>query len=146
NPAALFEHSRDTQARCHFYVLNPTVSGPIVKDRLWYSINVEFLTQKTSRDGDVEGRLPDPLPELRNWYKGTLKLTWQVSSRNKLQSVTNWDDWWQFNRSATLGFDHDSQSTGRSIKWFTGLIWESVLTDSILFLSPGGAISLKNPS
>jgi hypothetical protein len=144
NRLRFFQDSLDSRAPGNFYVLNPTVSGPIVKDRLWYSVNVEFLTQKTSREGDVEGRLPDPLPELRNWYKGTLKLTWQVSSRNKLQSVTNWDDWWQFNRSAGLGFDHDSQSTGRSIKYFTGLIWESVLTDNIVFRSQAGIISLNN--
>ncbi|HXU81967.1 MAG TPA: hypothetical protein VN914_11260 [Polyangia bacterium] len=144
NRLRFFTSPTDSKTGGHFYIINPTVSGPIVKDRLWYSINAEFLTQKTGRDGDVEGRLPDPLPELRNWYKGTLKLTWQVSSRNKLQSVTNWDDWWQFNRSGGLGFDHDSQSTGRSIKWFTGLIWESVLSDSVVFRSQAGVISLNN--
>jgi hypothetical protein len=144
NRMRFFQDSIDPKTGGHFYIFNPTVSGPIVKDRLWYSVNAEFLTQKTGREGDVEGRLPNPLPELRNWYKGTIKLTWQVSSRNKLSSVSNWDDWWQFNRSAALGFDHDSQSTGRSIKYFTGLIWESVLSDAVVFRSQAGFISLNN--
>jgi hypothetical protein len=144
NRLRFFQDSLDSRAGGHFYILNPTVSGPIIKDRLWYSANVEFLTQKTSRDGDAEGRLPEPLPELRNWFKGTVKLTWQVSSRNKLQSVTNFDEWWQFNRSGGLGYDHDSQSTGRSRKYFSGLIFESVLTDAVVFRSQAGIISLNN--
>ncbi len=41
------------------------MSGPIIKDKLWYSANVEFLTRKTVRERDVEGILPDPRPELR---------------------------------------------------------------------------------
>ena len=83
--AASSATSIDPPTGSHFYVLNPTVSGPIIKDRLWYSANVEFLTRKTGRERDAEGILPDPLPELRNWYKGTVKLTWQVTPRNKLQ-------------------------------------------------------------
>jgi hypothetical protein len=144
NRLRFFQDPIDPKTGGHFYVFNPTVSGPIVKDRLWYSANVEFLTQKTGREGDVEARLPDPLPELRNWFKGTVKLTWQVTPRNKLQSVTNFDEWWQYNRSGGLGFDHDSQSTGRSRKYFSGLIWESVLTDALVFRSQAGIITLNN--
>ena len=33
-----------------FYILNPTVSGPIIKDKLWYSANVEFLTRNQGRE------------------------------------------------------------------------------------------------
>jgi hypothetical protein len=144
NRLRFFQNETDPRNGGHFYVLNPTVSGPIIKDRLWYSANVEFLTQKTGRERDALGILPDPLPELRNWYKGTVKLTWQVTSRNKLQSVTNFDEWWQFNRTGGLGYDHDSQSTGRSKKYFTGLIWESVLSDSVVFRSQAGIITLNN--
>jgi hypothetical protein len=140
----LFTDKLDSPAESHFYIINPTVSGPIIKDRLWYSANVEFLTQKAARDLDAEGILPEPLPELRNWFKGTVKLTWQMTTRNKLQSVTNFDEWWQYNRTAGLGFDTDSQSQGRSRKYFTGLIWESLLSDSLVFRSQAGIITLQN--
>jgi hypothetical protein len=139
-----FRDELDSRAESHFYILNPTVSGPIIKDRLWYSANVEFLTQKTARDPDPLGVRDTPLPELRNWFKGTVKLSWQVSSRNKLQSVTNFDEWWQYNRTASVGWDTDSQSEGRSRKYFSGLIWESLLSDSLVFRSQAGIITLQN--
>jgi hypothetical protein len=140
-----FDHDRfkllrdnlDSRAPSDFYIINPTVSGPIIKDRLWYSVNAEFLTQKTGRDSDPERILPDVPPELRNWYKGTIKLTWQVSSRNKLSSVTTFDEWWRWYAKG-VGTDRDAQEDSRSRKYFTGLIWESVLSDSVIFRSQAG--------
>jgi hypothetical protein len=137
---AFFKKPTDPQAGSFFYIFNPTISGPIVKDKLWYSLNAEFLAQDTGREGDIERLLPDPLTEKRRWYKGTAKLTWQVTSRNKLQSVTNFDEWWQRNRTAGLGYSKESQSTGRSQKYFTGLIWESLITDAIVFRSQAGYV------
>jgi hypothetical protein len=122
-----------------FYIVNPTVSGPIIKDKLWYSANVEFLTRNQGRERDAAGVLPDPLPDLRYWHKGTVKLTWQVTQRNKLQSVTNFDEFWQKNRQG-LGYAEDAQGRHRSRNYFTGLIWESILTDSIVFRSQAGYI------
>jgi hypothetical protein len=133
----LFRDGLDTKNPSHFYIFNPTVAGPIVKDRLWYAANVEFLTRLTGRDPDPERILPDPPPELRNWYKGTVKLTWQVSSRNKLSSVTTFDEFWRHN-TRELGYDKDAQEYSRQHKTFTGVIWESVLTDSIVFRSQAG--------
>jgi hypothetical protein len=136
-----FQDGTDNKTKNHFYIFNPTISGPIIKDRLWFSLNTEFLTRVTGREGDIEGIVPDPLPELRNWFKGTFKLTWQVTQRNKLTSVSNFDEFWQFNRSAPIGWLKESQHTGRSRKYFTGLIWESLLTDNIIFRSQAGFVS-----
>jgi hypothetical protein len=132
-----FRDGQDTKNPSHFYIFNPTIAGPIIKDRLWYAANVEFLTRLTGRDPDPERILPDPPPELRNWYKGTVKLTWQVSSRNKLSSVTTFDEFWRHN-TRELGYDKDAQETSRQHKTFTGIIWESVLTDSVVFRSQAG--------
>ena len=133
----LFRDHLDSRAPSDFYIINPTVSGPILKDRLWYAVNVEFLTQKTGRDADVEGILPAPPPELRNWYKGTVKLTWQATGRNKLSAVMTFDEWWRWYAKG-LGFTKEAQEDSRSRKYFTGLIWESVLTDSLIFRSQAG--------
>jgi hypothetical protein len=132
-----FRDGLDTRNPSHFYIFNPTVTGPIIKDRLWYAANVEFLTRKTGRDPDADGLLPEPPAELRNWYKGTVKLTWQMTTRNKLSSVTTFDEFWRHN-TRELGFDRDAQETSRQHKSFTGLIWESVLTDAIIFRSQAG--------
>jgi hypothetical protein len=132
-----FPRDFDPDARSFFYVVNPTVSGPIIKDRLWYSANVEFLTRTTGREKDAAGILPDPLPEHRYWHKGTVKLTWQVSARNKLQSVTNFDEFWMKNREP-LGTADDAQRNFQSRNYFSGLIWESLLTDNLILRSQVG--------
>ena len=80
-----FKKDFDSKRHSFFYVVNPTVSGPILKDKLWYSANVEILTRTTGRDLDPNDILPEPLPEHRYWHKGTVKLTWQMTARNKLQ-------------------------------------------------------------
>jgi len=133
----LLRDGLDSRAPSDFYIINPTVSGPIVKDRLWYAANVELLTQKTGRDADVEGILPAPPPELRNWYKGTVKLTWQVTGRSKLSAVMTFDEWWRWYAKG-LGFAKEAQEDSRSRKYFTGMIWESVLSDAVIFRSQAG--------
>ena len=40
-----FQDGTDPKSGSHFFVLNPTISGPIIKDKLWYS---------------AERRIPDP--------------------------------------------------------------------------------------
>jgi hypothetical protein len=137
----LFTDEGDPKETSHFYVLNPTISGPIIKDKLWYSANVEFLHRQTGREGDVEGILPDPLPELRYWYKGTVTLAWQITGRSKLRSVINFDEFWRVN---TEGLGSDASAQGRTFqhKYFTGLIWETLLTDWMVFRSQAGFIGI----
>jgi hypothetical protein len=136
-----FTDPTDSTTGTHFLVLNPSVSGPIIKDRLWYSFNLELLSQKTGRDRDVTGFLPDPQAQLKNWYKGTLNLTWQVADRHKLQSITNFDEVWEFNRRG-LGWEKDAQEDRRGQRYFTGLIWQSLLSDDLVFRSQVGATTV----
>ena len=138
----LFRDSQDPAPGSRFYVFNPTVSGPIIKDRLWYSANVEFLTRKTVRERDVEGLLPDPLPELRYWYKGTITLAWQVTARSKLRSVTNFDEYYRYNTQG-LGYAAEAQGRTYQEKYFTGLIWETLLSDWMIFRSQAGLIGIN---
>ena len=128
--------SLDPVESSHLYVINPMVSGPIIKDKLWYSVNAEFLTRKTGRDAPVG--FPEIRPEFRHWHKGTVKLSWQVTGRNKLQSIFNWDEFYQFNRdnhASNLILQEEAQRRFRSRNNFYGLIWESLLTDNIIFRS-----------
>jgi Carboxypeptidase regulatory-like domain len=124
----------DSKTPSHMLVLNPSISGPIIKDRLWYSVNVELLSQKIGRDADVQGFYSPPQAMLKNWYKGTVNLTWQVSSRNKLQTIMNFDEVWEFNRRG-LGFEREAQEDRRGQRYFLGAIWQSLLTDNIIFRS-----------
>ena len=80
-----------------------------------------------------------PLPLISLFYKGTFKLTWQVSPRNKLQSVSNFDHYFPINNTDGFGITRESQTRAISFKYFTGLIWESLLSDVHRVSQPAGA-------
>jgi hypothetical protein len=136
-----FLDGTDSRAPTHFLVLNPSVSGPIIKDRLWYSFNLELLSSKSGRDKDVEGFYPDPPAQLKNWYKGTVNLTWQVTGRNKVQAISNFDEVWEYDRRG-LGYEREAQEDRRGQRYFVGVIWQSLLTDTLIFRSQVGGTTV----
>ena len=136
-----FRDGLDSRTGDYMYIVNPSVSGPIIKDRLWYSFNAEALLQRVARARDVEGIIPDPEPNIWPFYKGTAKLTWQVTPRNKLQAVANFDHFFPFNHANGLGVTREAQARGVSFKHFGGLVWESLLRDNIVFRSQAGMVN-----
>ena len=136
----LFTDALDPVTSDYFHIINPMVSGPIVKDRLWYSLNGELHLTKAARGRDAEGIQPDPLPLTSYFYKGTFKLTYQLTSRSKLQSVTNFDHYFPDNNTGGFGITRESQTRAKSYKYFTGLIWDALLSDTILFRSQLGMV------
>ena len=138
NRMRFFTDATDAAAPTYLYFINPLISGPIIKDKLWFHFNTEVYFQQNGRDPDVEGYLPDPAT-YRKWVpKGTLKVSWQVSPRNKLQSLTNFDFPNELNRRGDLGVDPLAQESRRGQRVFQGLIWESLLKDDLIFRSQIG--------
>ena len=66
NRLRFFTDATDTAAPTYQYFINPLISGPIIKDKLWFHFNTEVYYQQIGRDPDVEGYLPDSrdLPEV----------------------------------------------------------------------------------
>ena len=118
--------------------VNPAVSGPILKDRLWFYFNFESRYQATDRGSDPAGVFPDP-PVLRYAnVRGTMKLTWQINPRNKLQSFHLINREW--NKNHREGFDVTPEAQ-RMRDWydhFHGISWESLLGDTVFFKSQVG--------
>jgi hypothetical protein len=134
-----FTDGTDAKAATYKYILNPSFSGPIVRDRLWFAFNLENMIDRNGRDRDTLGYFPDPVPYDLLHERATLKLTWQITPRNKLTSTTNLDWAWERNRTGGLGVDAAAQEARDSRRSFEGLIWESLLTDSVVFRSQVGA-------
>lgn len=115
------------------------LSGPIVKDRLWFFTTIEGRNTITDRGRDPVGLRADPPRRSDNSFRSNGKLTWQITPRNKLQAV------YIFNRdyfkNAADGFnqDRDAQWKMDNLDVFAGLIWESMLSDNLLFRSQLGA-------
>src|SRR5204863_5147090 len=81
------------------------------------------------------------LPYRKGINKGTLKLTWQINARNKLTSLNNFDSAWEMNLRDGLGIEQEAQTDRRAgLSGLVGLIWESLLTDNIVFRSQAAYI------
>ena len=118
--------------------ISVNVSGPIVKDRLWFFTNWEVRNAVTDRGKDPSGLRPVPPRGSDNSIRSTGKVTWQVTPRNKVQLV------YVFNRDGTkngaggFNIDRDAQWKRDSLDVFAGLIWESMLSDNLLFRTQVG--------
>jgi hypothetical protein len=137
-----FKDERDARAGRFFYVINPTFSGPIVKDRLWFHFATESHIIKTGRNPDAEGIFAEPIEYRKFIQKGTLKLTWQVSPRNKLTSLNNFDFPYEMNMNDGVGVEQDAQRFRQGQRYMTGLIWESLLTDNLILRAQAGYIQI----
>jgi hypothetical protein len=132
----LFQDPTDPGNQVRTSFLNPAFSGPLIKDKLWFYLNTEVRVNPTERDPDPNptGILP-PVPAPRYYWntRGTLKLTWQVTPRNKVQSFTllNREAWENY----IEGWDtaRDAQMRRNWFDYFTGMTWESLLTGDLFF-------------
>jgi hypothetical protein len=134
----LFTTKQDNNDRRQSF-FNPAISGPILKDKLWFYFNVETRNELIHRDPDPTAVLQTPPPRSYWNTRGTLKLTWQITPRNKLQSFTlmNRESW----HNLKEGYDAtaEAQILQDWQDYFTGVTWESILTDNLFFKSQIGA-------
>ena len=120
------------------YVFNPTVAGPILRDRLWFFADAETHLDRETRGYDGTGMLAPRPAQSTLINKGTLKVTWQVTPRNRLSSLTNLNFPREYNRKDAIGVDADAQERRLAQRVFSGLIWESLLTDTQVLRSQAG--------
>jgi hypothetical protein len=133
NDSLRFGDSRDSPGN-YYYLVNPAAAGPIIKDKLWFAFAFESHVLGRGRPQDVEGVLPTPDRHVKLINKGTLKVTWQVTGRNKLTLLANFDSAFNKNLKGALGVEPEAQQNrraGPSGLW--GFIWESLLTDDLVF-------------
>jgi hypothetical protein len=120
----------------YYYLVNPAVAGPIIKDKLWFAFAAEAHLLGRGREADVEGIRPTPSPHVKNINKGTLKITWQVTNRNKLTFLNNFDSAFNKNLKSQLGVEPEAQQNRKAgLSGLWGLIWETLLTDNLVFRS-----------
>jgi hypothetical protein len=135
-----FRDASDVDARSWDTLINPAVSGPILKDRLWFYANVELRSVMAGRERDLAGSalLGDPPARGELHPRGSLKLTWQVTPRHKLQSYSNiyWD--WFWNQSDVTRYEKDAQKRTTNFVYFHGVTWEALLADNVFLKSQAG--------
>ena len=118
--------------------ITPNVSGPIIKDKLWFYVNGEWRNEVYSSGPDPAG-LNAQLTDQHYWnYRATVKLTYQLNARNKLQTLTFIDRNWSRNRNRNYFSENDAQQKRERMGFFSGLTWESLLLDNLFFKVQGG--------
>jgi hypothetical protein len=121
-------------------VINPTISGPIIKDKLWYHLNVEGHFIREPQERDALRILPESAPFINIIPKVTLKTRWQATSRDKIEVLFNGDWPYQRNNRRAAGISDEAQADRQAQRYFAGLTYERVLTDDLLFRSQAGYI------
>jgi hypothetical protein len=142
NTLQFFKDQRDTSLNSFYYVINPTIAGPIIQDKLWFFVNTETHFTQDGRERDIEGIFADPLPAQRIIQKGSTKLTWQISSRNKVSLINNYEFPFERNRVGGVGVEPEAQQDRHTQRIFLGAIWESVLRDDLILRSQVGGTYL----
>ncbi len=135
NDSLRFGDNRDTPGN-YYYLVNPAVAGPIVRDRVWFAFAFESHLLGRGRPRDSEGIVPPAPPHLKLINKGTLKVTWQMNARNKLTLLSNFDSAFNSNLKSDLGVEQEAQQNRKAgLSGLWGVIWETLLTDSLVFRS-----------
>jgi hypothetical protein len=150
NQLVFFRDRLDADAGLYFFVINPAIAGPLIKDKLWFAFATEsHILHNTNANGtlidrgkDPQGQFPDPQPYDKFIQKGTLKLTWQMTSRNKLSALTNFDLPHEWNMINGQGVSPDAQQERQGMRLFQGVIFESLLSDDVVLRTQVGGTAI----
>ena len=119
---------------------NATVSGPLLRDRLFalVSLNGALWTKQAAADPD--GVIRPPPPAASEAFSGAVKLRWHPHARHSVESLTIIGAEETENGGA-LGVEQEAQPTVGSRAIFSALTWRGALTDRFSLRSQVGFLT-----
>lgn len=126
----LFTDNRDTRTKSRFVDPAVLVSGPIIKDRLWYLA----VVQATYADLSLprEDGFPDHPPLLQKSIDPFLKLNWQITTRNKLELSASSSRLTRDNTQQSYLVEAEAESRWSQRAEGVNLQWQYLLADNLL--------------
>lgn len=130
----LYEHSDPYSSQSlgpnSSYFANFNVSGPILKQRLWYNVSLEYDYLQSSLVPGPPLDLQHP-PEVQHLFHPRFKFTWAPSSKNRLTLSASGDPGIIFNKgqsNSELGEAEYGQTQGGA---FTVLQWDYFASQNV---------------
>jgi hypothetical protein len=139
------------------YDVNPSVGGPVMKDRIWFFLSLRKWTAQQYVAGMFYNQSTVPWqyvadttrPALNIETNGneSLRLTWQATPRNKISGQYQYGQqdrpFYGYSLGQTLA-SPEAAYASKSIPSYLGQVsWNSPVTSRILF-EAGGAVANKN--
>jgi hypothetical protein len=119
--------------------INPGISGPIIKDKFWYYLNIELRREGRSWDPDPAGFMPTLDSEETFTGRGSFKLTYQLSPRHKISSFSMYNrESWAHMSDGNYERENSALYNSPRMSAFTSLTWEALLADSLFYRAQVG--------
>jgi hypothetical protein len=125
----LFKDARDRGTN-RLMVGSVSVGGPIIKDRLWYYVSGEGVSNVSTLPA-TEGFPPHPGRNVLG-FSGTAKLTWQISPRNKIDFSSRYEPGDFNNILQSVLVEPEAEARQYQNTRFFGADWHSAVTDQLL--------------
>ncbi len=121
------------------YQFNLNVSGPIVKQKLWFYISTEL---RYTAQALVPGTPLNIQHATREFYGAypRLKLTWAPSARHRVELSFNADPAWIYNTIQSNAYANEAETIQKQGGNFTSLNYDWFVSDNVIFNLQTGVI------
>lgn len=134
----LFQDNLDPKTRRWNFYSTLNAGGPIIKDRLWFFSTLEFRSNADALGASPDRTRPDPPRSSDFSFRGIPKLTWQITTRNKLQFIGIFNRDFFKNGQRDFSTAPEAQWQMQNANLFGGLTWTALLSDTLVFTTQAG--------
>ena len=121
------------------YQFNLNVSGPIVKQKLWFYISTELRYTAQALVPGTPLNLQHATREFYGAYP-RLKLTWAPSARHRVELSFNADPAWIYNTIQSNAYANEAETIQKQGGNFTSLNYDWFVSDNVIFNLQTGVI------
>ncbi len=121
------------------YQFNVNISGPIIKQKLWYYLSAELRYTASALVPGTPLNLQHATREFYGAYP-RLKLTWAPAARHRVELSFNADPAWIYNTVQSNAYANEAETIQKQGGAFTSLNYDYFASDNVIFNLQTGVI------